>query len=178
MPILAISDLALALLVGGATALGAGVGGVISAMIALAVEKRRQRFHGELESEERRKAARVAARLISEELFEAKAVFFQALNHGEWGLIRMSTEQWTQHRTALAAVLTDDDWTKLMDAVSTIQLFADEMRPESLTGQPLVEAHRGYAQDCHDKLGAATKVLKSHASGSVSSPATTTATMV
>jgi hypothetical protein len=128
VPLLAISDVALALLVAGATALGAGVGGVIAGFVTMRVERDRQTFAAGLEAERERRAARIAARPIWEELNGARATFDHALEKGRWGRTTMETTAWRQHGETLAGLLTYPQWRTIMNAVILIALFEEHLQ--------------------------------------------------
>lgn len=146
MLVLAISDLALAIVVGAATAVGAGIGGAITGLVTLRVERQRQTLLIHRDLLGRRREAIVAARLVAESLEDVRVVFDRTLESGRWELTRFPTEAWREHRSVLAAWLPAEEWQALTAAVKLIELFAqrtpDPKGPLRDDLRPLLEQGR------------------------------------
>jgi hypothetical protein len=123
--VLAISELALVLVVAGATAVGAAIGGAITGLVTLKAEDKRQAFSRELEERRLREKAgdriaemRVAVRLVLEELQRVASLMNAELNLDEAGVVhmRLLRTAWDEHREVLARSVSSDAWTAVARA--------------------------------------------------------------
>lgn len=129
MVVFAISDLALALTVALATALGASAGGAIAGFVTLRAEERRQRFARgaedrreeralERESGVQNRELKEAARLVDEELRAATDLIRDAVYQGRWwpSSRQLSADVYTRYRHVLAVALDDHTWSDVSHA--------------------------------------------------------------
>jgi hypothetical protein len=130
--VLAISELALVLVVAGATAVGAAIGGAITGLVTLKAEDKRQAFSRELEERRLREKAgdriaemRVAVRLVLEELQRVASLMNAELNLDEAGVVHMSLLRtaWDEHREVLARSVSSDAWTAVARAYGGLEIF-------------------------------------------------------
>ena len=107
-----------------ATLFGAGVGGVITALVTLRAEDKRQEFaeqqrerlekrEQERDEQRRRRQLKEAARLVDEELRDATELIRDAVYQGQfWAAPReISASDYKAYRHILAVNLDDDAWT-------------------------------------------------------------------
>lgn len=107
-----------------ATLFGAGVGGVITALVTLRAEDKRQEFaeqqrerlekrEQERDEQRRRRELKEAARLVDEELRDATELIRDAVYQGQfWAAPReISASDYKAYRHILAVNLDDDAWT-------------------------------------------------------------------
>jgi hypothetical protein len=102
-----------------AAIVGAAVGGLIPAGVSFWNDSRRRAREDAREVF----AAVAAARLVWNEMEEARTTLNVAINDGHWGFIRLSSDLWREHRGLLAAVLPGDEWTQVVRAAVGIEVY-------------------------------------------------------
>ncbi len=125
----AISDLALALIVAAASAIGAAIGGGIAGLVTYHVEEGRRRFDRQREQERADIAYRRAARLLVDELVQATAAIDPTIERLAKGakpapFIKLTVPGWDQQRDVLATYLSDEDWVRVSHAISHLHVLA------------------------------------------------------
>lgn len=100
-----------------AAIVGAAVGGLIPGAAAVGVEARRDKRDRARQDAE----TRSAARLVWEEISHAETTLTLGLQSEQWGVQRLSTAMWTQHKGILSAVLTINEWMAVKDAALMIE---------------------------------------------------------
>ncbi len=95
--------------------LGVIVGGLLNGGVGLFTEHRR-----------RKAEAKVAARLLYSEIEGNQLTSYLTLSAGKWthAKVGFSVEEWNLHRTVLASVLSDDDWTAMDNYYATAVTLA------------------------------------------------------
>jgi hypothetical protein len=133
-----VSDLALALVVAAATAIGAGVGGAIAGYVTLRAEEARQSFQRRWESEQQDARLLVGLRVVLNELVDMGSQLSLAAQRGP-ELLEIHTDAWEYHQSALAVRLTQADW----HAVAAAYMAARKLRllleldPDEVTSNDL-----------------------------------------
>jgi hypothetical protein len=101
--------------------LGVLVGGVLNGVVQWRLDIARQRA-----------AARGARRLVGEEMLRDLTAIASSVSHGTTVLLReLSKDAWAQHREALAGVVTDDEWFRLVEGYASVQIVR-EIAPVAL----------------------------------------------
>jgi hypothetical protein len=127
---LAISDLTLALVIAGATAIGAAIGGAITGVVTLRAEDKRQAFSRDLEERRAKEAnaarlaeLRVAVRLVQDELLLVSSWIKHTMEVGEAAPVDLPRESWRGHRAPLAQALSTDAWLAVSRAFGGLVIF-------------------------------------------------------
>lgn len=138
-----------------AAIIGAAVGGGITGTTTLQVARLRDKR----EQERERKAVRSAARLVANEIDDARASYRQVLQEGRWGVVRFETTLWEEHRNLLSSALSDDEWTKVRDSTLLVELQGSRRLSQ---GGHLPDDRRDEIQRRHDQLTRGVAALGNH----------------
>ena len=149
MLIAALTDTHLALLIGGATALGSVVGGLVS----MGAEWMRQRSTDRRDEDQRHAETVVAARLVKHDLDAAQLVLDGALASSEWiDAEYLQLRSWDNHCEVLAARLSFEDWETVQRLTTYLRTLADKSYESPLhDGQR--DAVEGAAKMCRKAVG-------------------------
>jgi hypothetical protein len=157
--VIAISDVAITLIVAGAAALGAAIGGGITGWVTLRAEGKRQAFARELEQNradretaERVAELRIALRLVANDLAVTAARLQTGMKIGFLRPAEMPTSAWRAHRGALAKVLSTDAWLALSSAYATVGYVAEELQRQGVIRNPELERYLNDIQVAQDHL--------------------------
>jgi hypothetical protein len=115
--VIALSDIAVAMIVGGATLAGAAIGGVIGGVLTLRADEGR----AAREEVRERNEARAAARLVWLDLDYARSAFDSSFQKKEWTVGNPPTDAWREHRGVLASFLDLSEWRDVADAVGAVE---------------------------------------------------------
>ena len=173
--LLAVSDLALALISGGSAVVGSLIGGGITGFFALRGEKNRQEFARSIEQrkEERedqatavvaRGAAREWARVLTNNRLSIKA----AIGQGHWWPAEADVKAFAFHedRKLVASILSPDDYAAVERAEFILynHMMRRETVMEGLTDRddlpPLVDEEPEMLRQAIERLGSAEQVLR------------------
>jgi hypothetical protein len=125
--VLAVSDLTLALVAAGATAIGAAIGGGITGFVTLKAEDKRQAFRADEADAARLAELRVAVRLVLDELILVSSWIKHTQEVGEASPVDLPRESWRTHRESLARGLSDTAWLAVAGAFGGLVIFGPDI---------------------------------------------------
>ena len=142
MPELAAADVSTALI----GLLGTVVGGALTVVANLLIERGRMRREAAAAAERDAREGRRASRLVGAELGAAAEAIAEALRVGRYwpqGARRLTASAWTDHAGLLAATLSDDEWERVAGAYKELarlrMLVADRAEHLAPGQRPPVE---------------------------------------
>lgn len=140
--LLAVSNLGIAFVTGGAAVLGSLVGGLVSGGVTFKTQKAQLEYETEEGERERLTRGRVAARLVYEELISIVVTLEVAVGrlraNGVVEEDALPTDQWKAHRATLADLVEHRGWADLMNGYAQVKIQQDLIN--SLKGGVLTEA--------------------------------------